>query len=393
MGSFPMGPGGARTGSAAFRSGTVRSRIDARIPRQTGPRAGTGPASSSVMLARAMAPPTRILLVDDDEDVSFLVRDHLEDVGEDLELEWAPTFEAGMQALEGRPFDACLLDQHLGARTGLQFLEELRGRGSTLPVILLTSEESLDLDRQASRAGACDFLVKAYLTGYRLDRAIRRAMGPSASPAGAPAEAAAPGPVPTDLAIEVRRGGTLLGRGPLTGSLSIGRSSSNDLTLDAPSVSRVHARVILDSEGVRVVDAGSMNGLTVNGSSALVARIGVGDVIELGGFHLALVPTTEVVALRTSGEAPEPGGTVQHRSAELAAFRARATSAPAPATGTALCPAYPCVLFDHVRSRSTIAIFELHYCRGDHASCARQECAARSEPIPIDLLPTGDRLS
>lgn len=49
------------------------------------------------------------------------------------------------------------------------------------------------------------------------------------------------------------------------GESSVGRSSECDFTLDEPSVSRLHATLVVESDRVRVLDAGSNNGTFVNG--------------------------------------------------------------------------------------------------------------------------------
>jgi len=51
----------------------------------------------------------------------------------------------------------------------------------------------------------------------------------------------------------------------ILGELSVGRSQDCDITLDEPSVSRSHARLVVDTTGVRVIDSASNNGTFVNG--------------------------------------------------------------------------------------------------------------------------------
>lgn len=49
------------------------------------------------------------------------------------------------------------------------------------------------------------------------------------------------------------------------GELVIGRSANCGLTIDDPLVSRSHARIIVTDEGASIEDAGSRNGIRVNG--------------------------------------------------------------------------------------------------------------------------------
>jgi phosphatidylserine/phosphatidylglycerophosphate/cardiolipin synthase-like enzyme len=57
-----------------------------------------------------------------------------------------------------------------------------------------------------------------------------------------------------------------LSRFPLfAGENSIGRSSSNDIVISHPSVSRLHAKVVLDDRTYRLIDLESQNGTYLNG--------------------------------------------------------------------------------------------------------------------------------
>jgi len=74
--------------------------------------------------------------------------------------------------------------------------------------------------------------------------------------------------------------------------LSLGKGSENDLVLSDPSVSRRHA-VIRRSQGEwRIWDAGSRNGVFVNGQrvGASGERIRPGDTVLLGQSRLSLIP-------------------------------------------------------------------------------------------------------
>jgi hypothetical protein len=71
---------------------------------------------------------------------------------------------------------------------------------------------------------------------------------------------------------------------PITkGGIRIGRESSNELWLDDGEVSRQHARVIMHNGAVWVQDAGSRNGVFVNGNRVPGSvQVSVGAVITIG---------------------------------------------------------------------------------------------------------------
>lgn len=120
---------------------------------------------------------TKVLLVEDDEDDYIIVRDLLSDVaGERFTLDWAKTFEAGLQQLRQNQHDVCLVDYCLGARNGMELLHAAVEEGCPAPIILLTGARDQSLDRAAMQAGAADYLVKGQLRADSLGRSIRYAL-------------------------------------------------------------------------------------------------------------------------------------------------------------------------------------------------------------------------
>jgi hypothetical protein len=67
----------------------------------------------------------------------------------------------------------------------------------------------------------------------------------------------------------------------------IGRLPECDITLDDPSVSRRHARLVGERGRWRVEDLGSTNGVRVNGEDVERRELVDGDRLELGSVHLA----------------------------------------------------------------------------------------------------------
>ena len=126
----------------------------------------------------ASSEPLHVLLVDDDEDDYALTGDLVSQirVPRKAELQWASSYEAGLEALGDRRSDVCLLDYRLGARDGIELLTEVRSRGCLCPIILLTGKGSSDTDTRAMERGADDYLVKGDLSVPLLERSIRYAL-------------------------------------------------------------------------------------------------------------------------------------------------------------------------------------------------------------------------
>ena len=64
--------------------------------------------------------------------------------------------------------------------------------------------------------------------------------------------------------------------------VKFGRTDENDIVADHQSVSRAHARFVLDEGHWKVFDNKSANGVRVNGEEYAVSNLKPGDVIELG---------------------------------------------------------------------------------------------------------------
>ncbi len=70
--------------------------------------------------------------------------------------------------------------------------------------------------------------------------------------------------------------------------LVVGRGESCGLRLSDPGVSRVHCRLIVDGEGVRLEDADSRFGTLVNHRLVRVKMLHAGDTIEIGDTEMRL---------------------------------------------------------------------------------------------------------
>jgi pSer/pThr/pTyr-binding forkhead associated (FHA) protein len=67
---------------------------------------------------------------------------------------------------------------------------------------------------------------------------------------------------------------------------TIGRSSQADITIEHPSLSRLHARVSAEADGLLAIDdLGSTNGVLVNGRELMSSYLRQGDLVRLGGVE------------------------------------------------------------------------------------------------------------
>ncbi|MDR3555935.1 MAG: PAS domain S-box protein [Syntrophobacteraceae bacterium] len=116
----------------------------------------------------------RVLLIEDDEDEFIVLGDLLSKVAtQSYELTWRPDRATALDALSRMSFNICLLDYRLDPENGLELLKLLAETTPNLPVILLTGAGDHQIDLEAMRAGASDYLSKDNLDFERLERSIR----------------------------------------------------------------------------------------------------------------------------------------------------------------------------------------------------------------------------
>jgi adenylate cyclase len=119
------------------------------------------------------------------------------------------------------------------------------------------------------------------------------------------------------------------------GEVVIGRSPECQVVLKDFGISRNHAKLVVDEEGVRILDLKSKNGTQVNGVPILEARLKDGDRILLGKFQIAFAKSLEgKVVLDEAKPLSEEAGTIIRSVGELSKLLSAADVAgavPAPA--------------------------------------------------------------
>ena len=118
-----------------------------------------------------------VLVIDDYENQYMFIKDILSTLPHtQFFVDWASTFEAGQIGISSGNYDVCLVDYDLGERTGIDLVEYAIGHGYQTPMIVLTGRGSREVDVEAMRAGAADYLDKSNLKLNSLERSIRYAV-------------------------------------------------------------------------------------------------------------------------------------------------------------------------------------------------------------------------
>jgi two-component system CheB/CheR fusion protein len=119
-----------------------------------------------------MEPVIRVLLIEDDEDDYVLTRSLLsESKDTKFRLDWVSSYAEAVDAIEGAQHAVYLVDHNLGPDDGLELVK--RYSAGPVPMIMLTGQEGREIDLEAMRSGAIDYLVKGQINAALLERSIR----------------------------------------------------------------------------------------------------------------------------------------------------------------------------------------------------------------------------
>lgn len=114
----------------------------------------------------------RICLIDDDDDDFVMTRELLHESRHTrFHLHRVSTFDEGAEMLQRGDHDVYLIDYRLGAHNGLELLRQFAA--SAAPLIMLTGQDDREVDLEAMRSGAMDYLVKGQIDAALLERSIR----------------------------------------------------------------------------------------------------------------------------------------------------------------------------------------------------------------------------
>ena len=119
----------------------------------------------------------RIFLVDDDAvflkslEIEFMLH-------ADFEIETYPTGELCLASMDHKP-DVVILDYHLDgidkhAMNGIETLDQVKKLNSEIPVIMLSSQDKIEVAVNCMHHNAFDYVVKSETAFLRLQKSIER---------------------------------------------------------------------------------------------------------------------------------------------------------------------------------------------------------------------------
>jgi two-component system, OmpR family, response regulator len=118
----------------------------------------------------------RALVVEDDPTIADFVARGLREAS--FAVDEALDGDAGLDAARRQAYDVAIVDLMLPKRDGLALIEELRRRGVTTPVLILSARRTVDDRVRGLQAGGDDYLTKPFAFAELLARVqalVRRA--------------------------------------------------------------------------------------------------------------------------------------------------------------------------------------------------------------------------
>jgi two-component system, OmpR family, response regulator len=118
----------------------------------------------------------RALIIEDDQTIADFVARGLREAT--FAVDVAADGEIGLELAASEPYDVAIVDLMLPKRDGLSVIDELRRRGRSTPVLILSARRSVDDRVRGLQAGGDDYLTKPFAFAELLARVqalVRRA--------------------------------------------------------------------------------------------------------------------------------------------------------------------------------------------------------------------------
>ncbi len=123
---------------------------------------------------------TKILLVEDDPGLGFVIKDNLALKGYEVTL--CSDGEAGQQSFFQQNFDLCILDVMMPKKDGITLARAIREKNKEVPILFITAKSMLEDKIAGFAAGGDDYIVKPFSMEelcLRIEVFLRRSANPS----------------------------------------------------------------------------------------------------------------------------------------------------------------------------------------------------------------------
>lgn len=102
----------------------------------------------------------KILLVEDDPTLGYVIKDGLVHKGYDVTL--CKDGEQGQAIFQQQLFDLCIFDVMMPKKDGFTLTKEIRDQNSHVPILFVTAKTMLEDKMEGFRAGGDDYILKPF---------------------------------------------------------------------------------------------------------------------------------------------------------------------------------------------------------------------------------------
>jgi DNA-binding response OmpR family regulator len=121
---------------------------------------------------------TKILLVEDDPSLGFVIKDNLSIKGYDVTL--CKDGDEGESAFHSKHFNLCILDVMLPKKDGFTVAKNIRQVNKEVPILFLTAKSMTEDKLEGFKSGGDDYITKPFSLDelmYRIEVFLRRSNG------------------------------------------------------------------------------------------------------------------------------------------------------------------------------------------------------------------------
>jgi DNA-binding response OmpR family regulator len=118
---------------------------------------------------------TKILLVEDDPSLGFVIKDNLNLKG--FEVTLCENGLDGYQTFQDKPFDLCILDVMMPKQDGFSLAKSIRAKNKQVPILFVTAKSMLEDKIAGFESGGDDYIIKPFSMEellLRIDVFLRR---------------------------------------------------------------------------------------------------------------------------------------------------------------------------------------------------------------------------
>lgn len=126
----------------------------------------------------------RILVIEDDPDLTFIMKRRLQAIRPGDSIQTVKTIYAAVTTFQAEPVDFIFLDLNLPDSYGISSVKDIRKYNKNVPIIVTTGLANELTVEEALKHGAQELILKSQITKEYLEESLLKYLGPAAAEGG-----------------------------------------------------------------------------------------------------------------------------------------------------------------------------------------------------------------